>query len=732
MRRVVYIRRTRRAFEDFLEARRGSKEAIMSRSAGIATLGLVFTLGAFPLAASASEVDVLTNRNDPASALFPSNDFTVVDVSQNTFRRVNLPKPDCTTQVVACEDVDVLNTMDGFSVQPRLTVPFSGPIDVSSVSSSTVFLLSLGSTLGGGSFGRQVGINQIVWDVATNTLHAQPDELLEPHTRYALVVTRGVRDASGDPVGGAVLSRSRRDDSAETAAATAQALALTRHQRNRAVAVSVFTTMSTTSAMEKIRRQLDGARPDPARFDIGSHGERTVFAVSSVTSIVFNRQISTAPAFAASNLPVSGLQIVPGAVGRIAFGRYSSPSYLVPGEFIPPGGTRTSEPAKQGTSEIFFNLFLPSGPRPARGWPIAIFGHGFGSNKEAAPFVLAAKMAEQGIATIAINVVGHSGGALGTLQVNTAEGSVTLPAGGRGIDQNGDRRIDGTEGSSAARPQSLLGSADGLRQTVVDLMQLVRVIKAGMDVDGDRASDLDASRIYYFGQSFGGIYGTMFLAIEPNVRVGVPNVAGGPAIEIIRLSPGFRNAIFAPAAALRGLANLPPVGGIPQFNENLPLRDQPPVINDVPGAMALQEWIDRSGWAVRIGDPVAFAPHLQRDPLSGVPAKSIIFLFARGDQTVPNPTATAILRAGDLADRATYFRNDLAVAANPATPLNPHTFLTNVAAGGLGPVVALEAQTQVATFFASDGATIVDPDGAGPLFETPIVKPLPEGTNFLP
>jgi hypothetical protein len=212
----------------------------------------------------------------------------------------------------------------------------------------------------------------------------------------------------------------------------------------------------------------------------------------------------------------------------------------------------------------------------------------------------------------------------------------------------------------------------------------------------------------------------------------VPNVAGGPAIEIVRLSPGFRSSIFAPGGAARGLSNLPPIGGIPQFNENIPLRDQPAVINDVPGAMALQEWIDRAGWAVRLGDPVSYAPHLRRAPLPGVRAKSIIFLFARGDQTVPNPTATAILRAGGLGDRATFYRNDLAFAVNPATPKNPHTFLTNVASGGLAPVVALQAQTQVATFFASDGATVIDPDGAGSMFETPIVGPLPEGTNFLP
>jgi len=109
----------------------------------------------------------------------------------------------------------------------------------------------------------------------------------------------------------------------------------------------------------------------------------------------------------------------------------------------------------------------------------------------------------------------------------------------------------------------------------------------------------------------------------------------------------------------------------------------------------------------------------------------VIIQFAKGDQTVPNPTATAILRAGDLADRATFFRNDLAFAANSAVPKNPHTFLTNIAVPA-GAGYAVMAQTQIAVFFASNGATVIDPDGALPFFEVPVVPPLPEGLNFIP
>ena len=142
--------------------------------------------------------------------------------------------------------------------------------------------------------------------------------------------------------------------------------------------------------------------------------------------------------------------------------------------------------------------------------------------------MVASSLAHAGIATIAINVVGHGGGALGTYTVlRNAEAPIALPSGGRGIDQNGDGTIDSTEGVSAVGAQSLIGSRDGLRQTTIDLMQLVKVVRGGVDVDGDGSPDLSGSRIYYAGQSFGGIYGVQLLGLEPDIHAGVANVPGG-------------------------------------------------------------------------------------------------------------------------------------------------------------------------------------------------------------
>ncbi len=694
---------------------------------------------------SGSGVHVRFDLSDPSGAPFPSDRYTQWDWTQKTLKRVKLPKPDCAAFPSDCADIDVINTLDGFNTQPRITVPFSGDIDPASVTSDTVWLVNLGDTLTGQGFGQKVGINQVVWDPATKTLAVESDELLEEHARYVLVVTNGVRDAQGRPIESGPYGRFRHDlnfgqsrdrELADYRKSLLDGEHAARASRQRIVALSLFTTQSASADLEKIRNQIKRSQPAPVDFVIGNSAAgpvRTVFAPTSLLGIQFSRQTGAAPAFTTSFLPTPALNVVPGSVGQIAYGRYTSPDYQTAAKFIPATGTLSGHPQPQGSNLLTVQMFLPSGAKPAGGWPVAIFGHGFTDSMYGAPWTVASVLASQGIATVSINVVGHGGGALGTLNVLPAAGApVVVPAGGRGFDQDGNGAIDTTEGVNAAAPRSIIGSRDGLRQTVVDLMQLVRQIEVGVDVDADGSVDLDAARIYYAGQSFGGIYGTIFLGVESNVRAGVPNVPGGSITEVARLGAFRPLTGIALATRLPSLINVVDPSGI-AFNENIPLRDAAPVTNTVAGAMAIQRLLDRNEWVQQSGNPVSYAALIRKQPLRGNAPKPVIFQFAKGDQTVPNPTTSAILRAGELADRATYFRNDLAFAATGgAIPRNPHTFLTNIGSAAAAPF-AVGAQSQIAAFFASNGALVIDPDGAGgPIFEVPIAGPLPEGLNYIP
>lgn len=733
----------------------------------------------------AESVHALFGPSAPQDGPFPSDRFTVPDSTQNTGLRVELPKPDCSARPSDCADLDVINDLDGFNLLPRLSIPFDGSIDVETVTSQSVFLVSLGNTMSDGdSGGRAVGINQVVWDTSTNTLHVESDELLDQHTRYVLVATKSVLDRRGKEVKAAkefvdFVDEFNSGSTGDPALDVYRALlrnALTQIEatgvipRGRVIAASVFTTGSVTAVLEKIRDQIKAATPAPADFLLGPGGIRTVFSRSAIQTIDFNRQMSADPAAPLSppvSLGLSVLDAVPGAVGTIAFGAYNSADFRVhPGEFIPSVGTLSGTPLVQETKRITFVLFLPSAQKPTGGYPVAIYGHGTGLNK-ASTALVAAKLAQQGIATIGIDGPGNGFGPVSTYTVTlTDSSSVTLLSGGRGIDQNGNGQISEGEGFDAVPPRTILGGRDGRRQFVADNMQLVREIEVGTDVDGDAVPDLNPSRIYWLGPSSGGAQGAILLALEPRVRTGVLSSPGGFA-EPGRLS-ALRGSLGAllqsrvpPLINSPGITSVDGISvGAPYFNENKPLRDgvsfrillqdgttqivRSPLINAVAGAVEIQQVTENIEWASQSGSSVTFAPYIRRTPLDGVPAKLVIVQFANGDRVNLNPGVTAILRAGDLADRATFVRTDLIFPVNP-TPfpgnpnLYPHEFMANaiVAANANVRAIALKAQHQIASFFASDGAQIMDPDDAPPaltvpIFEVPIAPPLPEALNYFP
>src|SRR5215471_9619605 len=450
---------------------------------------------------SAAATHPLFNLDSTTQSPFPSDRFTVADRHQNTGLRVNLPLPNCGTNPSDCADIALLNQLDGFNPQPRLSIPFDGAIDPATVSSKTVFLVqlparfALGREFDGddlhGFHANIIGINQIVWDPASLTLFAESDQHLNQHANYLLIVTTGIRDAEGHAIRRA---HGLNDDDDDTRDRQSRRY---RHALHRLLedevlralvpgldeddiaAASLFTTESVTATLESILDQVSAAAPPTVSFNLGSGGEKTVFPLNTVTGLTWNVQALTVGPLVPTNLngALAALQVFPGSIGTIAFGKFSAKQWKNAGVFIPAVPTRNEVPV-QTTEDVYFNLFIPAGTRPTNGWPVAIFGHGFTDSKQGAPFAVASTFGHHGIATIAINVVGHGGGALGTFTVIPTSGSPTIiPDGGRGIDQDGNGAIDSTEGVSAVPPRAIISSRDGLRQTVADLMQLVRVIE---------------------------------------------------------------------------------------------------------------------------------------------------------------------------------------------------------------------------------------------------------------
>ena len=477
---------------------------------------------------------------------------------------------------------------------------------------------------------------------------------------------------------------------------------------------------------------------------IGPGGSRAVFARSSLQTITFRQHTGGTIPFVNAAVPLAVLNAyTAGVVGTVAWGTYVSPQFVDSNPVMTPHGTLGGMPTQLSDATLEFVLFVPSGTRPAAGWPVAFLGHGGTTNiHTAAVWNFASSLAAHGFAAIAINAIGRGFGPDGTLIIRKTDGTtVEINAGGRAIDQDGNGVYVNQEGAAALAPYLIVGQRDSVRQVAIDYMQLVRVIQVGIDVDNDGSPDLDASNMVFLGNSFAVGYEMCFLAVEPDVGIAAVGSPGGlpGRLDLLSMRPTGRTlAGSALAARTPSLLNeaygLTSIGGIPAtapfYNENLPLRDLAPVTNTIPGAMAIQEYFDRIEWVQASSDAATQAPHLEFEPLTGVPAKSILVLYAKGDMTAPNPRTTALVRAGVLREKTIFFRNDIAFAEDPTVSKDPHTFLQPLTTAGVAGQVARGGQTTIAEFFVSGGATINQPQPAR-FFELPI-DVLPEGYSYIP
>ncbi|TMA72496.1 MAG: hypothetical protein E6J72_20435 [Deltaproteobacteria bacterium] len=644
------------------------------------------------------------------SRIFPDDAFTVAAKAQLTGRRINFrqgvdyPKvggvvqPSCTdADFSICDAFAELNTLDGFDLQPRVLVPFTGPIDLASVNTSNFFISADKGTF-------VSGLRQLVFDPATNTLSGISDVFLGEVTPYRIHVTRGILDNTGRPVracSGACVVRFTTRTASGVLARIRQAMDLPLPNAANAYVLAGFPGASTSTAGRKIA--------------FTQNGVDDVFLAASVEPSLANPlngiartdqvKVDTTAAGAFQSGAVPNL-IPPGAAGYYAFGSFLSPRYqfasasgrqdnpygvgdgFTDGEIPPVPTTRT--PVPFGADRIGVIVVTPdpvSFPPP---WPAAIYGPGF-TRSDYDLFVTADYNAALGIVTLATNPAGHGFGPFSTTTV-TADGvPTTFLSYGRGRDLDGDGIIgdglnDGVgptghvqpDGSELPSRKPIDGLASGLIQTVVDNMALGRAVVAGLDIPGIGTNLVDASRVMYYGLSFGGIYGTMLMGTDPLFHQGLLNVPSGPIVDIARLS-SFRGDLADKLAMSRpNLLNGGP--GLDGFTEDLPLRVDPPTVITHPGAADLQELFANSNWYERKGSPETFAPRirLRPDPAWASSPKNFVYQIAYGDGTVTDVAGGAIVRAGAFFDRVVFYRND----KTPTYASDPHGWLADPTLAG--------------------------------------------------
>lgn len=614
--------------------------------------------------------------------IFPDNYFTVRDSRQLTGRRVDFVQGRdygyCdSTDYTICNGFVELNKLDGFDLQPRVTVPFSGPIDLGSVTADDFYI--------SGADGFRSGLRQLTFDPQTKILAGIADAFLKEDTSYTVHVTSSIRDLAGNPVSACSPSG----------------------------CWARFTTRSASWELTNIRKALDSG----AAYSQAGISDRTLSFVQNGTADVFNA-LAVEPSV--SN-PLNGIQrnddvdtkgtlrssavpvlIPPGFAGYYAFGSFLSPRYqyasatgqvdnkngYTDGE-IPPVPTRET-PVPFAADRIRAIVVTPDPAKFPPPWPTAIYGPGF-TRSAYDIFVTADYNAQLGIMTVSTDPAGHGYGPLSSTTVTTPAGPTTFSSYGRGRDLDGDGVIadglnDGVGPTAHYDPATktwtpshkpLDGLESGLVQTTVDQMALGRALGAGLAIPGVGSNLVKGAPMYY-GLSFGGIYGTMLMGTDPLFHQGLLNVPGGPIVDIARES-GFRGDLATTLSHDRpDFRNGGP--GLDGFTEDMPLRSQPAEVITHPGAFLLQEVFANTNWYDRTGSPETFAPRirLRPDPAWAASPKNVLFESAYGDGTVPNPTAGVLYRAGDLFDRVLYYRND----KTPTYSSDPHGWLADPTLAG--------------------------------------------------
>lgn len=674
--------------------------------------------------------------------IFPDNAFTVRDRRQVTGRRVNFRRgldyplvngrvrKRCTSATYSiCDGFAEMNKLDGFDLQPRVAVPFTGDIKLDSVNDKDFFI-----TTKRGAF--VSGLRQLTFDPVTHILAGISDKFLKEDTTYRVHVNSGIQDGAGKPVKacrhGCGATFTTRTASGELVRIR-QAMDVPLTDANNAYALAGFPGAQSSTASRKLSFTQDG------KDDVFQAAAVMPSLAGPLDGMVRNDQVKADPAApgALESSAVPNL-IPPGGAGYYAFGSFLSPRYQfasadghqdnpyrtgdghTDGE-IPPVPTKTT-PRPFAAGRLGAIAVTPDPNAFPPPWPAAVYGPGF-TRSDYDIFVSADYNASRGILTIATDPAGHGFGPKSTTTVTAGGVSTTFSSYGRGRDLDGDGKIgdglnDGVgptghfqaDTSELPSRKPIDGLQSGLIQTVVDNMALGRSLQAGLDIPGVGNNLVDPKRIYYYGISFGGIYGTMLMGTDPLFHRGLLNVPGGPIVDIARLS-SFRGDLATTIKRSRpNFLNGGP--GLNGFTEDIPLRNEPPMVIKHNGAAALQELFAETNWYDRSGSPETFAPRirLRPDPAWADNPKEVAFQTAYGDGTVPNPTAATLYRAGNLFDRVTYYRND----KTPTYGSDPHGWLADPTLSG-----RTAGQQQLAEFLSSGQITNTDPE----MLEVPLADP---------
>jgi hypothetical protein len=592
-------------------------------------------------------------------------------------------------------------TLDGFSTTGAILAPASGNVRAQTVTSSTLQLYDLTNPAAPAlvspstlivepceftsSCSDAFTLSPVIALQPAGATAGDPTSVfrtrpLKDNTKYAVVISDGVLDQAGKPLGRGTVGRILLFQNPLVDASGSSQL--------------VGVDDNTAGALEVMRQQLQPVLSAAAGNGITAN--HVAMAYTFKTQSI----LSVATKLGALPYTTPDATAIPGAVTALtptqAFTKYGVnqqvphnhlaeilETTITTFNLLDPGtGAFNPDPSKAVGETIKVLIGVPkvSGGAPTLA-PVILFRHGLGRGRvDMLP--IADTFAAQGLVTVSIDAAKHGDRSfctpgvvsvqvpgVGAVPICVGAGSSCisrLPAGAQGdaappgVCVNGD----GSAGSFTKLPVGcggdngcLANATDGIplvsanylvsanffrtrdtfRQDIIDQSQLIRavVLTPPSPITGATGHSIfdrllftdnviiDPRLIYYSGQSLGAIQGTLDVAANPRISKAVLNVGGGTIVDIFTNSPSFS-------------------AGTNQLLAGLGIK---------PGTSAYLQFLVVAKTILDPADPVNFAGHLTANtlpnllpPLGGaidgsVPqaAKKILTQAAFCDQVVPNP-----------------------------------------------------------------------------------------------
>jgi hypothetical protein len=438
------------------------------------------------------------------------------------------------------------------------------------------------------------------YDRETNTLIARPMEPLRERTTYAVVVTRRLKDAAGQPVGSPF-------DFVNHTSQTADLAPLSDHLPPGTTLDDVafaftFTTQSIESQWIAVREGVYGKGPQAHLADTKAEvvellplvdtslpkfaGRKNPYVMYAEDfalpyNLIATQLLGNEADSEANRALMEGLEYV----DFVVMGAFDSPQLYDRGGAFPEawqGLNFQSWPQDLSTTKaavynerVYFTLTVPrkevSARKDGKPAPVSFISHGYTGNRFNT-LDIGSHFARFGAAAIGIDCPSHGLGESAEVQAQAR--TLLAPFGvgpfvdaafkGRHFDQNRDDVVDSGADFWTAY---LFHTRDVVRQCGLDHVQLAKLLRGfdgktrwALDVDGDGdrnndlAGDFDGdgkvdvggdTPIGMLGASLGGIMSAVVGGIEPAVTTVVPIAGGGGLgdIGIRSVQGGVREAI---------------------------------------------------------------------------------------------------------------------------------------------------------------------------------------------